>query len=513
MAKGSILMVLLQVLSRSVGLIGTVIMARLLDPDDFGLVALAVMVTGIFQVVGQFGTGLALIHDQAAGRIEYDTAWTLQILKGVARGVALALAAPLVAEYFGDERLPPILLAFAVMFVVGGFQNIGTVDFRKHLRFGPLVRLRTYSKLGALAASVTVAVIWGTYWALIVGILTERGLSAAFSYSMQPYRPRFCLQAWRKVMHFSKWISFNNILAYLNGRADIFILGRFVGTDVLGHYSVAKRVSNLAASEVTMPATETLFPGFAKISHDVERLAALYLSSLSMLLFVGVPIAVGVLFLGDLIVRVTLGEKWLPSVPLLKILSIYGIIRSSVGSTSSVMLALGKPHLLTALATTRFAVMVPLVFWGVSTAGATGVAWAIVASAAVGLVLNSLVISRLLRFSAMRVISAVWRVVISAAVMSVVLFFAHALWPATEDIWLSLARLLALIVLGTATYVLSCAGFWALAGFPEGTERHAMSLVAHGLARISTRLPGRTPSASPRSSRRDASSSGGTDAG
>jgi O-antigen/teichoic acid export membrane protein len=356
------------------------------------------------------------------------------------------------------------------------------------------VRWRILSKAGALTASVIAAVIWRTYWALIAGILAERVLSTALSYIIQPYRPSFGLQAWRKVMRFSKWIAFNNILAYFNGRADIFILGRFVPTDVVGHYSVAKRISNLAASEVTMPATESLFPGFAKISQDVEKLAALYLSSLSLLLFVGLPIAVGVFLFGDLIVRVVLGEKWLPCVPLLKILSVYGIIRSSVGSTSSVMLALGKPHILTTLVAARFVVMVPLAFWGFSIAGATGVAWAVVASAGLSLALSTLVISRLLGFSTGRVVSATWRVVISTTAMAAVVVACRAFLPTAHGLWLSLSQLVVLALLGAASYLLSCAGLWALARFPEGPERHTLSLIAHGLARLSNGLRGQPSS-------------------
>ena len=513
MAKGSILMVLLNVLSRSVGLITGVILARLLDPDDFGLVSLAMMITGTFEVVGQFGAGLALIQDQASGRVEYDTAWTLQILKGFTRGIALVLVAPFAADFFNEGRLNPVLLALAVMYVLAGFQNIGTVDFRKHLRFGPLVRLRILSKVGALAAAIIVAVIWRTYWALIAGIIAERSFTTVLSYKMQSYRPQLSLQAWRKVMRFSKWIAFNNILAYLNGRADIFILGRFAATDVVGQYSVAKRISNLAASEITMPATETLFPGFAKISADFERLSALYLSSLSLLLFVGLPVAAGIFLFGDLIVQVVLGDKWLPCVPLLKILSIYGIIRSSVGSTSSVMLALGKPYLLTTLNAARFLIMLPLAFWGLSIAGATGLAWSIVASAAAALVLNTLVVSHVFRFSVGRVASATWRVMIAAVSMAAIVFACRAVLPTAQGLWISLAQLLALTVLAAAAYLLSCAGLWALAGFPDGTEKQVLSVVGQGLARLSSALRGQPPPVSPTSPPQGLSSSGGSDVG
>jgi len=493
MAKGSIIMVLLNGLSRSVGLVSGIILARLLTPDDFGLVSLAMMITGTIQVVGQFGADLALIHDQAAARPEYDTAWTMQVLKGFTRGTALVLVAPFAAHYFDDERLTQVLLALAAIYVFSGFQNIGTVDFRKHLQYGPLIRIRIFTKLGAFVASIGVAVIWRTYWALIVGIIAERMVNTAMSYAMHPYRPQFSLQSWRKIMRFSNWIAINNILTYFNGRADVFILGRAIDTHGVGLYSVAKRFSNVAASEITMPAAETLFPGFAKLSADVERLGSLYVSSLALLLFVGLPVSVGVYLFGDLIVQVVLGEQWLPAVPLLKILAIYGIVRTSVGSTSSVMLALGKPHLLTALNAARFLIMVPLALWWVTIWGATGVAWAVVASAAASMLLNTFAVSHTIRFSVARISAGIWRVVISATVMSVIVHLFREVWPAAHGLWMSLAQLLALAALGATAYLASCAALWALAGYPDGPEKHVLTVVRQALARFTGMLRGQSP--------------------
>lgn len=495
MAKGSILMVLLRLLSRSIGLVGTIVLARLLAPEEFGLVALAMVVVGGFEVAGHFGAGFALIRDQDAGRVEYDTAWTLQVVRGAIQGAALGLMAPFAAAFLGDARLHDIFLAFAVMFALVGFRNIGIVDFRKHLSFAPLIKLRAYSQLGAFAASIAVAVIWKSHWALIVGVLTERGLHAALSYVVHPYRPTFCLQAWRKLLQFTKWVGFNNVLAYLNGRTDVFVLSRFVGADVVGYYSVAKRVSNMTTSEITQPASQTLLPGFAKVAHDFDRLSTLYLSSLSAILFIGLPIAVGIFVLGDLIVQVVLGEKWLAAVPLLKVLAIYGIVRSSAGGAFSLMLVLGRPAAVTAVAVARFAVLVALLLWVLPAAGPIGVAWAVVTAATVGLFLNSAVIARVCGFSVMRVIAATWRTAVSAAVMAAVLFACHEQWPAAASSLGLLAQLAALVALGVAIYLLTCVALWGLSRFPDGTERQVVSLVDHGIARLSTALQGRRPAA------------------
>ena len=490
MAKGSILMVLLRFFSLSIGLVSTAILARLLVPEDFGLVALAFALLAGLETLGLGGVDLVLIRDQKAGRAEYNTAWTMHILRGGAISLVLVLAAPHVTAFFDDDRLNEIFLAFAAMSFLVGFQNIGIVDFRKNLRFGPLVWLQLCSRLGALATSVSIAVVWQTYWALIAGVLVERGLQAALSYPMHPYRPAFSLQAWRKMLGFSKWIVWNNILTYLNSRVDILVLSRFTGTDILGYYSVAKRISNLATTQITFPATRSLFPGFAKIARDRDRLVGLYLSSLSLLLFIGIPGAVGVLLLGEILVPVLFGEKWLPAVPFLEILAIFGIIQSSYGNAPSVLLALGRPATLTALSAARFVVLVPLLFWGLSTAGPIGAAWAVVASAAVSLVMHSLIISRILSLPIMDVIFAVWRIIASVSAMAATVLAGQLIWPTAEGFWLLLAQLLTFLALGGGSYLLTSWGLWALSGFPDGPERHILSMVRYGLARFSARRKG-----------------------
>jgi O-antigen/teichoic acid export membrane protein len=213
------------------------------------------------------------------------------------------------------------------------------------------------------------------------------------------------------------------------------------------------------------------------------------------MLFVGLPVAVGVFVLGDLVVQVVLGEKWLPAVPLLKVLAIYGIIRSSVGGAFSLTLALGRPAAVTAVAAARFVVLVALLYWVLPGAGPIGAAWASVIAAATGLALNSLVIARILRFTFARASAGIWRTVVSSVAMAAVLAACHAQWPAADGALSALVQLLALILLGAATYLLTCAALWAVVRFPDGAERHVMRLMDHGLARMLSAINARPPTA------------------
>jgi Polysaccharide biosynthesis protein len=304
MARGGILMVLLRLIGQSIGLVSTIILARLLVPEDFGLVALAMTLLGALEVTGRFGLDRALIRHQQAGRELYDTAWTLQLIRGVAMALILALTAGFWADFFDEDRLQNILYVFAVMALIKGFRNIGIVQFSRDLEFDPLFKLELRSQTGAAIASIVLALLWQSYWALILGVVVERTLLVALSYTAHPHRPRLSLEGSRYLIHFSKWVMANSIIVYLNRRSDVFILGKLASVDVVGHYSIAKQLSTLASNEIASPAARAFYSGFARTATDLERLRALYLSTLAVLLLVGLPLAVGIACVGDLVIRV-----------------------------------------------------------------------------------------------------------------------------------------------------------------------------------------------------------------
>ncbi|MFB3077097.1 MAG: oligosaccharide flippase family protein, partial [Lysobacterales bacterium] len=220
MAKGAAWMVAMRFSMRGIGLVSTVILARLLVPADFGLVAMATIIFGLIEVMSQFGFGVFLIQKQNAGHDYYDTAWTLSILRGaVTCGLLFVIAMP-VADFFGDPRLVEIFYVLALVALVRSIGNVGVIDFQKNLTFGKDFKLHVAVKLAAFCVTITAAILLRNYWALVIGIATAGFVRVALSYMMHPYRPRLSLARWREIMHFSKWLLANNVLGFLNRQSD-----------------------------------------------------------------------------------------------------------------------------------------------------------------------------------------------------------------------------------------------------------------------------------------------------
>ena len=194
MAKGAAWMVAMRLSIRFVGIISTIILARLLVPADFGLVAMATMIYGFIEIMSQFSFDVVLIQKQDAEPDYYDTAWTLSILRGLATALVLFAGAGIAADFFGDQRLVEIIYVLCLAAFVGGFTNIGIVDFRKDMNFGKDFQYIVGVKLFSFVVTLVFAFMLRTYWALVIGIASSTLAQLGLSYFMHPFRPRWAFE-------------------------------------------------------------------------------------------------------------------------------------------------------------------------------------------------------------------------------------------------------------------------------------------------------------------------------
>lgn len=477
MAVGAAWMVLMRLLVRSIGLVSTIILARLLVPEDFGLVALATSIAFAVEILGQFSFDVALIRDGKAGRAHYDTAWTLAVIRGVLFGLLIAALAYPMSIVFNDARLTNIICIFAGTIALEGFQNVGVVNFRKEMQFGREFTFMVTQKLVSFSVTLTLAVLWREYWALVAGIAIGSVTATALSYVMHKYRPRFCLREWRALIGFSKWLLVNNVLHFFSSRLDVFIIGRSFGAHDLGVYNVSSEIAALPTTELAAPIQRAIYPGLAKIAGDLERLRQSYMDGISVLLMLAVPAAAGITVLADPIVRTLLGEKWLGAIPLLQILSLNGLIKLGGANATSVLLALGRPKVITKLSALHIALLGPALVIGIWLGGLIGAAWAAVTVACAGLVVSYGITLRILAVSPLRLLGAVWRTWLAAIVMGAAL---HSLSAWAEDaIGFPAVRLVCGIAAGALIYAAVHFLLWWIAGRPRGAESMALDAVAH----------------------------------
>lgn len=465
MARGAAWMVLLKLLMRLLGVISTLILARLLMPADFGLVALAMAIYGFTGLLGAFGFDAALIHKQdAADRSHYDTAWTLNLLYGVAQTAVLALLAGPLGQWLGNAELVPLIYLLAGLALIERFENIGVVDFRKELRFHKEFQYEFPVRVVRFAVTVGLAFALRDYWALVAGIAVGRVLKVMLSYAMHPFRPRLSLVRARELFWFSKWFLGSHIFGFINQRGDMLILGGMAGTTSLGFYRVGFEISNLPTSELVTPMVRAIFPGYAKAAAE-GNLAFYVQRMLAVFGLLAIPAGVGMALVAEPMVSVLLGPKWEPATPLIAVLAIYGILSGLVRANHPVFLAVGKPWVTTFYTGARAVLTVPVLLAAVHVGGAQGAAWGQLGIAATLALPYAYLLVRELGLPLSALLAGLWRPVAAAGLMSgVVLTAGHLLQGGDVE------HLLVQVPLGALTYLAGVAGLWLVAGRPQGAE-------------------------------------------
>lgn len=475
-AKGAAWMVLFKLVQRSLSLISTVILARLLLPADFGLIAMAMSIIAALELLSAFSFDIALIQNQDASRNHYDTAWTFNALFGLGSAIFLILLASPAAAFYDEPRLEFVMFALAAFPLLRGLENIGIVAFRKEMQFNKEFGFLVTKKLTGFAITVPLAIIFENYWSLVAGMLASQLVGTALSYIIHPYRPRFSLAAKGDLFHFSKWLLINNVLSFFRLRSADFIIGKTAGTSSLGLFTIASDVSNLPI-ELIAPINRAVFPGYAKMSHKLDELRQGFLNVIAAIVILVLPAAFGIAAIADLLVPVLLGDKWLDVIPLIQILAVFAAITALQTNTGYVYLALGKPKILTFLGTSYLLVLIPLLLWLTPDSGATGAAWAYLASALILMPLYFYQLLRNLQLSAASLMSVIWRPALATIAMVIVIMATANLTLPLTGIYNEILHLLTTILVGVISYSLTLIVLWRLSACPQGPEQYIIEKV------------------------------------
>jgi len=469
MAKGAAWMVGFKLIERGIGLVSTVILARLLEPGDFGLVAIASAFLGLLMLLTGFNFDVVLIQKQNADRQLYDTAWSFNVIFGLSLAVCLIISAIPIAQFYHEPRLENILYILAVSTFLGGFGNIGPVAFRKELQFHKEFYFSLAKKLTGFTVCMMLAFTLHNYWALVWGAFAGRLLEVLLSYRVHPYRPRFCLSGRRELFSFSMWMFINNFIFFAHTRMPDFIISKVLGAHALGVYTIAYEVSNLPTTELVAPINRAVLPGYSKMADDPEAIRQGFLNVLSIIALCAVPAGIGVALVSDLLVTLILGEKWHEASPLIQMLAISGVVGALQTNTGALYLALGRPRYLTVITLVHLLLFLPLLIVLFDRHGLMGVAEAYLFSGIVIFPINFFVVARLIKLDFFSIFSILWRPFLACVLMAVAVINAREL-VVVSQMGGNLICLLILVSLGVVSYAMGVLLLWWLSRCPDGAE-------------------------------------------
>lgn len=346
-AKGVTWLSALKILHRGLGLIRNVILARLLSPDDFGLMGIALLTFNAIETFSQTGIEHALIQKKENIREYLDTAWTIQLGRSLILFVLLYVSAPLVSHFFNAPLALDIIRAFSVVQLFTGTTNIGIVYFQKELRFNKSFIFQACGLVVNVVTSIILAFILRNIWALVYGAILGAAVKCIASYLLHPYRPKIRVdtEKIKELLHFGKWVFVASIVSFLAAQGDHAVVGKMLALTALGYYYMAYQFSIIPAIEIGQIFSRVMFPVYSKIQDDIKRLRRAYLFVFRLTSFLSMPIVVGTIVLAGDFCELFLGKAWIPIVLAMQILAISGFFRFFEATAWVVLYAVGKPKI------------------------------------------------------------------------------------------------------------------------------------------------------------------------
>jgi len=469
MATGAVWMVLFKLAERSLGLISTLILARLLMPADFGTVAMAMSFVLMAELLTAFSFDVAIIQNAQASEEHYSSAWTGNLILGALITVLMIVAAVPVADFYQHPELVAVICALAVGPLLTGLENIGIVAFRKELDFRREFIFQVSRKLIAFCIVVPLAFTLRNYWALVIGTLVSKAAASALSYWMHPFRPRFTFSRLGVLFKFSRWLLVNNVVSFLKERSSDFFIGRMLGAQSLGTYNISYEFAHLPTTELGAPINRALLPGFAKME-QVEQVQQAYASAVSLLALLALP-AAGILFaVAPFLVPVILGPKWSATVPLMQVLAFNGALLLFHGSICAVLMGRGYPGRVTLTNAVFVAVFLLLLGPASAMHGLLGAAFAALITSAVCTPLYLLQLRRTLAIKPSVFARAIARPLFATAITVAALRWLLPVDTLHMGATQAAVWLFAGAAFGVATYAATVLSMWQLGGRGPGAE-------------------------------------------
>ena len=465
---------------RLIGVLSTIILARLLAPEDYGIVAQAYVLIGFTSAVLDLGVGLALIQKRDPTPDHYSTAWTMRIGQAACIGLVVFFGAPFVGDYFHEPRVVDVIRVLGAGILLGSFENIGVITFQKEMKFGLDFQFSFAKRMCSFIVTIALAAVWRSYWALVVGTLVGTAVGVVISYGMHNMRPRPSVVHFRELFAFSQWALMRGIGNYLKSSLDRVFVGRRGNTEIIGAYNVADEIAAMPSGELLAPLYRALFPAFVHARDDPAELKRIYLLAQSLQTMLVLPASAGLALVAPEIVSLFLGAKWTLAVPLLQVLALVEAGHALLTGSGYILLTMGRVRSTAVIAWVQvLGLVVPaLIFF--PDAGALDIARLRVFSAACGVVVAIAIMRGVLPGLRTRdVVANAWRPVLGTAVMATVIVGLN------EAVQLSVwSALVMKVSIGVAVYVLSIWASWFVSGCPIGGETYAMEKLSLLWARI-----------------------------
>jgi O-antigen/teichoic acid export membrane protein len=359
----------LRVVIRSLTIVRIAILARLLTPSQFGLFGIASLVLSLVEILTEIGINIFLVQIKDDLRKYLAAAWIISIFRGILISSAILLFAPLIALFFNSPDALQIIRLIAIVPFIRGFINPAIIQFQKELQFNKEFFFRSTLYLFEAAIAITLTFLTRSINSLAWALISSALLEVFLSFMFLQIKPSLKIESEKikEIIKHGKWITLIGIFNYLFHNGDNIVVGRMLGVTSLGYYDNAYKISMLPITEIGNVIQQVTFPVYVHICSDKQRLWRAFRKTLMIVVLLTLPFGIAFYFFPKQLILLFLGSQWLPAVPVLQILAIFGVARAISGTPSSLFFALGKQTYVTAITLVSFLALaitiVPFTYW------------------------------------------------------------------------------------------------------------------------------------------------------
>ncbi len=342
--RGGMVTLISQAVKFSLHLLSTVVLARLLTPDDYGLVAMVTAIIGFAALFKDLGLSTATVQRKEITHQQVSSLFWVNVGISLVIAVMLCGCAPLVALFYHESRLTMITLALACTFIFSGLIVQHQALLRRQMKFTTLALI----ELGSMVAGVLAAVVmacWGAgYWALVGRPVFSAIANAVLVWWLCRWRPGWPQRGTgvRPLLKFGSHMTGFSFLNYFSRNLDHILLGRYCGTEILGFYSKAYNIMLLPVSQIRAPLQAVAMPALSRMQNDPLRYRRYYLKMTALLAFLSIPLMVLLLVCADEVILIFLGPNWRQAAPIFKILCLVSLIQPIASTCGLVLISLGR---------------------------------------------------------------------------------------------------------------------------------------------------------------------------
>jgi O-antigen/teichoic acid export membrane protein len=375
-----------------------IVLARLLSPHDFGLVAIAAIVTGLLSLFQDLGLSAALVQLKEDSATARNVCFWGNLISRSALYVIAFLTAGAVGAFFSEPEIALIIRVSALALLIQAIGSTHAAILHRELRFSDVAKVDAMNTLVGTTATLVFAYAGASYWSLVLGALISEPVGVALLWRLVLWRPSLEVRGdiAKRMLDFGKHVGLINTLYFGLRNLDDLVVGKLLGALALGYFGMSMRLGMFTAANVGVVVSHVMFPTYARMHSNIEKIRVAFRDTLRGMTTIVVPITLISVILAKPLVQVLLGDAWNPTVEPLRILAVYGLAYSLVAVAANIFLAKGRPDLSTLIGAVQLAILASVILPLISLAGITGAAIAASSALVVGAGLSLYLASKLL---------------------------------------------------------------------------------------------------------------------